>query len=488
MGRSRSLHEVLELGELRARVTALEEGPTDDEEDEVVDVAVPESPPPKSGPLILDGNDVWCAVEAGALAWFEDRSSTRKLGSATLGEAEVTAWDGDRFCIERPHSGRAEFEAENEASRDAWVAAVSAAIDWAKMRRYAAAPRKVARWIDQEPWAMDADDALNCQAFGPGLYAATCGEATSVTVATHDAGGELLDAGGLELSARLESPTRLYAPPVRDLGRGEYGCDYVACRAGDYELSILLRDEFHVFGSPFPVRVAPARADLASSELKGEVAEVGRPSRLELVVRDRFGNDATADVKVRLDGHGALLGGFVEESPGRYRCVYRADGPDVEIRVSVDGSPFRPFRPVLAATKKELSSTEATVVSPDRSQESLQRRLAAVGADDRVRRVLDDADVQLRQVFRHYATAQFLALDDPTHKRRHGLLALARDFDVVPHLVNRPALRACYAAVHTHKRADPAGISFAHFRILLALIADLAFATFDHLYPTRAAK
>ncbi|KAJ8602268.1 hypothetical protein CTAYLR_003666 [Chrysophaeum taylorii] len=571
--RASSLNEVLGLDQLRERVNDIERGSRSEDDDrgeashsssrgaEVttaeVEALLPSMLPRSSGIVALKGDkkksddrswrDAWLVLRtqiehAGdrvELVWYESRESTNPTGSFALSEAEVSAERRRHkkkrivhtFELNAPRRTELELCAPTADERDEWIASISAAIDFAKKRELY--PR--ARWVEKQT-----DDALNCEAFGPGLYQAVCGEtATFSIVATTN--GAALDAGGLEFTARLESSSLLYLLEVRDEGNGTYECEYAVARAGDYELSVLLRDEYHVFGSPFPVRIVPGPASAAASVLRGAERVVPhRPAHFELRVRDRFGNDVEKGgdvVDARVDGAGRVLG-VVDDNDGSYSCAYEVTREPVALWVSlggraVPGSPLRPVvvddepyrieqprvepsRDLWCASIRDDAGVSSIASSPPREgslrdgraagiaelSSSLPRRIDAIARDRSVTKVIVTVDAQLRHVFRYYSTvdsvSHYLELgggDTTTttnNRKRHGLIALARDFEITPLFVAAALLKACYAAVHSNKRADPAGLNYSQFASLVVLLADVAYTTSsqdESLHQTpRAAK
>lgn len=331
--------------------------------------------PRKSGEVwmksVKKGNwswrEVWCVlrtelVNAGdrvRLVLYSSRESVDALGSAALSDAEVNEDKSSTsftFILSRPQLADIELCARTAEDRERWVASLRIAIDFAKRELQPLLAHQLCgnrkSWIYKWPIDFHADDALNCQAFGPGLHAATCGERATVTIATADERGKPVNVGGLYFTARLESDDHLYFPAVRDLGDGSYDFEYVVSRAGDYKLSVLLNDDFDILGSPFPVRVAAAVVHAPSSTVKGSgisSAVLGKPINFEILMRDRFGNHATTDeIDVRLNGSGRLLN--LTDGPGGSKvATYQVDGGEVSFDVLIAGAHCSgsPFIPVL---------------------------------------------------------------------------------------------------------------------------------------------
>lgn len=335
----------------------------------------PEMLPRKSGEvsmkLVKKGDwswrEVWCVlrtelVNAGdrvKLVWYSSRESLDALGSAALSDAEVIEDKSSTyftFGVSRPQLADIELCARTAEDRERWVASIRTAIDFAKRELQPLLAHKLCSdhtsWIYKWPIDFHADDALNCQAFGPGLHAATCGETATVTIATADELGKPVNAGGLYFTARLESDDHLYLPTVRDLGDGSYDFAYVVSMAGNYKLSVLLNDEFDISGSPFPVRIAAAVVHAPSSTVKGpgiSSTVLAEPTDFEISTRDRFGNHAATDkVEVRVHGAGRLLN-LTDRPDGPKVATYKVDYGEVSVDVLIAGAHCNrsPFIPVV---------------------------------------------------------------------------------------------------------------------------------------------
>ena len=118
--------------------------------------------------------------------------------------------------------------------------------------------------------AVTEDQALSCEAFGPGLFGAEAGLQTSFTVQATDASGQSMIEGGMPFTATLENDEYLYNINILDNNDGTYSAQYAVSAPGDYDLALKLNDEHHIFGSPFAVRVAPGGADPKKSLVRGE--------------------------------------------------------------------------------------------------------------------------------------------------------------------------------------------------------------------------
>ena len=464
-------------------------------------------------------------------------------------------------------------------------------------------PRRVS---PRSAWKSDDDVAENCEVFGDGVYAAVAGERAVFSIAAGDGKGARLRTGGLRFEAILENGGRLYHLNVTDCDNGIYECSYRVSAAGDYELSVLLNGETHLFGSPFSVCVNAGESTATCSRLlrdrglRTAIAGVSTPIRVE--ARDRFGNvrriggDA---IEASVDGPAAILA-LSDNGDGTYEAVYEvdADADTEEVRVSimlrgnhVKGSPFSPnvigssssgrtssrrlhskaavtpssdkqqrFSPRSSRRKHKIpqpteTKKEETTSSPvqedapkthvscennrhevvvheeaekpktsffDEQNEvaSVSKEHHAIAAKKKSRlapkkpllvntigAILPSlsgdaavtealANARLREVFDHYSRflsasirtgRRLLPLEDTT---RCGLGLLARDFEIVPNLLSRKQLAACFAAVSSARRADPAGLTYDQFTAVIALVAVLAFSKphYDLLQATDLEK
>ena len=92
--------------------------------------------------------------------------------------------------------------------------------------------------------AVTEDQALSCEAFGPGLFGAEAGISTSFTIQATDSNGQSMIEGGMPFTATLENDTFLYNINVLDNNDGTYTANYAISAPGDFDLALKLNDEY----------------------------------------------------------------------------------------------------------------------------------------------------------------------------------------------------------------------------------------------------
>ena len=141
---------------------------------------------------------------------------------------------------------------------------------------------------------------------------AIAGTASSFTLAARDFYGNARREGGDALVAGLSGPSKQRCE-VCDNDDGSYTVSYRQEVAGDYALSVMLRNE-HVLGSPFLLRIQPNLTHGPSCQASGTgltLGAVGEPSSFMIEARDALGNsrgmggDATEVQIVPLGSDGA---------------------------------------------------------------------------------------------------------------------------------------------------------------------------------------
>ena len=135
--------------------------------------------------------------------------------------------------------------------------------------------------------------AQNYEAFGPGLFTLQAGEATEVSVQAPEGQIHELLQTGLSFTLLIESDELLYKPLVKEAGEGVYSAQYSISAPGAYSLSLLLNDEFHIHGSPFPVKIMPGPTVAKKCLARGEGLHTLRPGEatfFTIEARDVFGN------------------------------------------------------------------------------------------------------------------------------------------------------------------------------------------------------
>jgi len=205
------------------------------------------------------------------------------------------------------------------------------------------------------------DQAQSCEAFGPGLFGAEAGTPTTFTIQATDASGAPMTEGGIPFTATLENDDYLYNIQVLDNDDGTYSSSYAISAPGDYNLALKLNDEYHIFGSPFAVRVAPGPAHHLYSVAKGEglvQAKSMETSYFSIEARDTLGNlrGSGGDAfEVSVAGP-CVLKGLQDNNNGTYSCAFEVTATSdtisqvphaVTLNVElnghhVKGSPFQP--------------------------------------------------------------------------------------------------------------------------------------------------
>ena len=216
----------------------------------------------------------------------------------------------------------------------------------------------------EPPPLEDSDAAQNCEVFGD-VYAVTAGVEATVHILTADARGQRCANGGATFAATLANAERLYELKVSDKNDGGYLCKYAVSAAGEYKLSIEMNGH-DVFGSPFPVRVAPSSADPDETLLlRGlRTATPGVGSALRIATRDKFGNKCRTGgeaLEAAVDGPASVVS-LTDHGDGTYTAVYEVDtdydGSAVVVSVTlrgrhIRGSPFSPDIPYDPASSRQ---------------------------------------------------------------------------------------------------------------------------------------
>jgi len=213
--------------------------------------------------------------------------------------------------------------------------------------------------------AVTEDQALSCEAFGPGLFGAEAGIGTSFTIQATDSSGQTMIEGGMPFTATLENDEYLYNINILDNNDGTYSAQYAISAPGDYDLAVKLNDEYHIFGSPFAVRVSSGKAEPRKCRVRGEGlmhAKSMETAYFIIEARDTLGNDRTSGgdpFEVSLSGP-AVLKGLQDNNDGTYNCAFEvtatadtvAQVPNaVRMNVTLNGThlPGSPFVPRLEA-------------------------------------------------------------------------------------------------------------------------------------------
>lgn len=207
------------------------------------------------------------------------------------------------------------------------------------------------------------DQAQSCEAFGPGLFGAEAGTPITFTIQATDATGAPMTEGGIPFTATLENEDYLYNIQVLDNDDGTYSSSYAISAPGDYNLALKLNDEYHIFGSPFAVRVAPGPAHHLYSVARGEglvQAKSMETSYFSIEARDNLGNLRSSGgdaFEVSVAGP-AVLKGLQDNNNGTYSCAFEVTATSdtisqvpkaVTLNVELNGHHVKgsPFQPIL---------------------------------------------------------------------------------------------------------------------------------------------
>jgi len=171
--------------------------------------------------------------------------------------------------------------------------------------------------------------------------------------------------GGMPFTATLENDTYLYNINILDNNDGTYTAQYAVSAPGDFDLALKLNDEYHIFGSPFAVRVTSGSAEPRKSRVRGEGLQHAKSmetSYFLIEAKDTLGNNKTTGgdpFEVSLSGP-AVLKGLQDNNDGTYNCAFEvtatadtvAQVPNaVRLNVTLNGVhlPGSPFVPSLEA-------------------------------------------------------------------------------------------------------------------------------------------
>jgi len=195
----------------------------------------------------------------------------------------------------------------------------------------------------------------HCEAFGPGISAATAGVEVGFTVVTKDVAGNKIPRGGANIRAVFKDPKGDVAVRVADNNDGTYACTYTARTAGTHQLSVVVATQFNGTGeiknAPFSVKVAAGAFDIGQTGV--EIPNPGFTGRKgpKVTVKDNLGNpraghedDVEADltpklkiskVKAKSNGDGTYDVEYPSNLlPGAY---------EIDIRVNGQNAPKSPF-------------------------------------------------------------------------------------------------------------------------------------------------
>jgi hypothetical protein len=291
-------------------------------------------------------------------------------GAEVVSEAKNSGDKSVKYEFQLHVAGGAVVElfAESSDERKDWVDTLAAVINAHRKRMQIAAGMSLAAGGASGGLYninVTEDQAQSCEAFGPGLFGAESGVATTFTIQATDEVGQPLTAGGTPFTATLENETYLYNIQVLDNDDGTYSSTYAISAPGEYSLALKLNDEYHIFGSPFQVVVEPGPADSNKSTARGDglfAAKSMETSYFVIEARDSMSNRRTAGndaFEVSVSGP-ALLKGLQDNNDGSYSCAFEvtatadtiAQVPNaVRINVKLNDRHLKgsPFVPVLEA-------------------------------------------------------------------------------------------------------------------------------------------
>lgn len=222
--------------------------------------------------------------------------------------------------------------------------------------------------------------ALNCHAYGSGLFGAEAGQPGIFTIQIQDLVSQQVTRGGMPIMAKLlnAAQTHLYYCIVVDNENGTYTVQYTLASAGKYELSILINNEHPIFGSPFDISILPSKTLPRECTAEGEILIncSGSNGTITIIARDGFGNRKAHGgdpFEVGLMGPATLLG-LEDNSDGTYTCTIslqptgniNAKGTGVMILISLHGKPIQgsPFKPTMGPALNASGMRPSTPTSP----------------------------------------------------------------------------------------------------------------------------
>lgn len=194
--------------------------------------------------------------------------------------------------------------------------------EWARDRREGRGTCRFADGVvfrgawEDDCWVQSQADAVRSSLRGPGVERARAGTAARFVIEARDEEGNRRLDGGDEFKVLLErkgenareggaggsdaarSEGTLLTGTVTDRDDGTYEVSYIATVAGVYSLVVTDADGEPVGGTPLPVRVYPAEPFPRRCAVRGpgrSRAVAGTETRIEIELRDRFGNLCDAD-------------------------------------------------------------------------------------------------------------------------------------------------------------------------------------------------
>lgn len=196
-----------------------------------------------------------------------------------------------------------------------------------------------------------------CEAYGPGISAATSGQEAAFTVVTKDIAGNKIPRGGANIKSVLKDPKGEINVNVKDNGDGTYSCTYTPRSAGNVTLSVVVATQHNGTGdikdSPFKVEVSPGKFD--PSKFKWDGLQLDAEGRRVVVAgtTDKFTVTAHDGEGNRLKSGGLKVNGKVSGGPealdvhtddkndGSYNLSYTPKKVgQYQVSVNVDSTPI----------------------------------------------------------------------------------------------------------------------------------------------------
>jgi hypothetical protein len=330
--------------------------------------------------------------ESFELYYFAKESDDVPKGALSLENADIEVDEAQKKDRKNKGHGAFEFQilvgggrvfevsCEEEQERQDWVDTLRYVVAVAKRARVShAAVSRSAQALAQSRSA--ADQALNCEAFGPGLFGCEAGARAQFTVQANDERGNPHAYGGARFMATLANDDLHYDLRVGDNQDGTYVVQYCTCRAGTYQLFITL-GSYDIYGSPFTVTVGAGPAFARACLVRGEgvaSATLGATNYFTVVTRDQYENELQqggTDLQCSVaggGGHGddtATLQGFRDNGNGSYSAAFQVAAragapPEISVTLGVEkdgatpkhvaGSPFQPALTTEAAVEAPLA-------------------------------------------------------------------------------------------------------------------------------------
>ena len=311
------------------------------------------------------------------------------------------------FQLNLPNGGTLELSCDDDKEREEWIETLNMVI--AFMRTLTHPVAMVLNGYDPldeddvDVYEMGQQIALNCQAFGPGLYGAEAGKREQFVLQIYDVEGMQVTRGGMPVTCTISNEDLLYYVKVLDNNDGTFSAYYMLGTPGKYKLSIRLNDEHEIHGSPFDIEILPSKTVASCSTAEGEALTSVYPEEIStftVIARDALGNAKTRGgdpFEVSILGP-AKPRSVEDNEDGTYTVTFEAQDPSkaqyyaantLQINVSLYGKPIAqsPFRPIILEAPPQ-SNYGAYTQSAEELREAEERRRQLFSGDDD-----DDDDV-----------------------------------------------------------------------------------------------